>query len=154
MSTKSLEDAVIQVAGEIVIAFLARTTIPADQLAPLVRDVRAALTADFIAGAAATPSNDDDRRVDTMAAPPTLPVAIEETIAPDHLICLEDGKPYRSLKRLLKGRYGLSPADYRAKWGLPTDYPMVAPNLAAKRSNLAKTMGLGGRPGARSRRNP
>ncbi len=70
------------------------------------------------------------------------PVPIRKTITPDYLISLEDGKPYRSLKRHLTAQ-GLTPDAYRAKWGLPSDYPMVAPNYAAARSELAKTMGLG-----------
>jgi predicted transcriptional regulator len=73
---------------------------------------------------------------------PTPPVPIKKSITPDYLISLEDGQPYKSLKRHLNSR-GLSPAQYREKWGLPSDYPMVAPNYAKQRSDLAKTMGLG-----------
>ena len=79
------------------------------------------------------------------AAEPEKPVprvAIKKSITPDHLISLEDGKPYKSLKRHLTGR-GLTPAEYRTKWGLPHDYPMVAPNYAKQRSELAKSLGLG-----------
>ena len=68
---------------------------------------------------------------------------IKKSITPDYLICLEDGRRFKSLKRHLRTRYGMSPDDYRAKWGLPSDYPMVAPNYAQSRSELAKTMGLG-----------
>jgi predicted transcriptional regulator len=71
---------------------------------------------------------------------PLMP--IKKTITPDHLISLEDGKRYKSLKRHLSGR-GLTPQQYRQKWGLPSDYPMVAPNYAAQRSELAKALGLG-----------
>jgi predicted transcriptional regulator len=73
---------------------------------------------------------------------PTPPIPIKKSITPDYLISLEDGQPYKSLKRHLTGR-GLTPAEYREKWGLPSDYPMVAPNYAKQRSELAKTMGLG-----------
>lgn len=73
---------------------------------------------------------------------PTPPVPIKKSITPDYLISLEDGQPYKSLKRHLNSR-GLSPVQYREKWGLPSDYPMVAPNYARQRSELAKTMGLG-----------
>jgi predicted transcriptional regulator len=73
---------------------------------------------------------------------PTPPVPIKKSITPDYLISLEDGQPYKSLKRHLNSR-GLSPTDYREKWGLQSDYPMVAPNYAKQRSELAKTMGLG-----------
>lgn len=70
-------------------------------------------------------------------------VAIRKSITPDYLICLEDGKKFKSLKRHLRTHYDLSPEEYREKWGLPRDYPMVAPNYAQARSKLAKKMGLG-----------
>ena len=70
-------------------------------------------------------------------------VPIEESITDTHLICLEDGKPFQSLKRHLRVAFGLSPEDYRARWGLPDDYPMVAPAYARRRSELAKEAGLG-----------
>ena len=70
-------------------------------------------------------------------------VAIKKSVTPDYIVCLEDGKKFKSLKRHLRTRYGLTPDEYRAKWGLPHDYPMVAPNYAKERSNLAKRMGLG-----------
>lgn len=70
-------------------------------------------------------------------------VSVRKSITPDYLICLEDGKRFKSLKRHLRSKYNLSPEDYREKWGLPPDYPMVAPNYAKQRSELAKKMGLG-----------
>ncbi|RUZ72477.1 MucR family transcriptional regulator, partial [Mesorhizobium sp. M7A.F.Ca.US.006.01.1.1] len=73
-------------------------------------------------------------------------VSIRKSVTPDYLICLEDGKKFKSLKRHLSTHYGLTPNDYRTKWGLSADYPMVAPNYAATRSALAKTMGLGRKP--------
>ena len=76
---------------------------------------------------------------------PRPPVSIKKTITPDYLICLEDGKKFKSLKRHLRTHFKLTPEEYRAKWGLPPDYPMVAPNYASSRSKLAKTMGLGRR---------
>ena len=76
------------------------------------------------------------------AATPVPAVPIKKSITPDHIISLEDGKPYKSLKRHLSGR-GLTPAEYRAKWGLPSDYPMVSPNYAKARSEVAKSLGLG-----------
>src|SRR6195952_2577576 len=78
----------------------------------------------------------------TEAEKPVPPVSIKKSVTPDYLISLEDGKRYKSLKRHLSGR-GLTAAEYRTKWGLPQDYPMVAPNYAAQRSELAKSMGLG-----------
>ena len=68
---------------------------------------------------------------------------VKKSITPEYVICLEDGKKLKMLKRYLRSRYGLSPEDYRAKWGLPADYPMVAPNYAAQRSEFAKKIGLG-----------
>lgn len=73
-------------------------------------------------------------------------ISIKKSITPDYIICLEDGKRLKMLKRYLRTRYGLSPEEYRAKWGLPADYPLVAPNYAARRSDFAKKIGLGRRP--------
>ena len=70
-------------------------------------------------------------------------VPVKKSITPDYIVCLEDGKQFKSLKRHLRSQYNLSPDAYREKWGLPADYPMVAPNYAKARSNLAKQMGLG-----------
>ncbi|MBT3701942.1 MAG: MucR family transcriptional regulator [Alphaproteobacteria bacterium] len=70
-------------------------------------------------------------------------VPIKKSITPDHIICLEDGKKLKMLKRHIKTRYNLSPEEYREKWSLPADYPMVAPNYASQRSELAKKIGLG-----------
>jgi predicted transcriptional regulator len=88
-------------------------------------------------------------------APPQEPaVPVRRSITPDFLICLEDGRKFKSLKRHLRTKYDMSPDEYRAKWNLPRDYPMVAPNYAKARSELAKQMGLGqgGRKPARKRR--
>ena len=75
-------------------------------------------------------------------------VPIKKSVFPDHLVCLEDGKKLKMMKRHLKSAYGLTPEQYRAKWGLPANYPMVAPNYAEKRSTLAKAIGLGRKPAA------
>ena len=77
------------------------------------------------------------------AAPREPAVPVKRSITPGFLICLEDGRKFKSLKRHLRTKYGMSPEDYRAKWGLPKDYPMVAPDYAKARSDLAKKMGLG-----------
>jgi predicted transcriptional regulator len=85
------------------------------------------------------------------AAPPavqTPAVPIKKSVFPDYIVCLEDGKKLKMLKRHLQTSYGLSPDAYRAKWSLPRDYPMVAPNYAATRSGLAKKIGLGRKPAA------
>jgi predicted transcriptional regulator len=88
------------------------------------------------------------------AAPKEPAVPIRRSITPDYLVCLEDGRKFKSLKRHLRTKYNMSPEEYRAKWGLAKDYPMVAPNYAKARSDLAKQMGLGqgGRQAPRKKR--
>jgi len=80
-----------------------------------------------------------------MQEPQKPAITVKKSITPDYLICLEDGKKFKSLKRHLRSQYGMSPDDYRKKWGLSADYPMVAPNYATSRSAMAKEMGLGRR---------
>ena len=89
---------------------------------------------------------------DAVASAKAPAVNIRKSITPDYIICLEDGKKLKMLKRYLRSRYGLSPDAYRAKWGLPNDYPMVAPNYAAVRSAFAKQIGLGRGAPAKGRR--
>ena len=81
-------------------------------------------------------------------------VPIRKSITPDYIICLEDGKKLKMLKRHIRTTFGLNPEEYRAKWGLPADYPMVAPNYAARRSEFAKKIGLGKQAGQRRGRKP
>jgi len=89
----------------------------------------------------------------TLPSEPLKPVvSIKRSVTDDYIICLEDGKKFKSLKRHLRTSYGLSPEQYRAKWSLPTDYPMVAPSYAAQRSKLAKAIGLGRTSAPRKRR--
>ena len=80
-------------------------------------------------------------------AKPQPAVAVRNSVKPDHIVCLEDGKELKMLKRYLRTNYNMTPEDYRARWGLPADYPMVAPNYAEKRRDLAKKIGLGRKPG-------
>jgi predicted transcriptional regulator len=80
-------------------------------------------------------------------AKPQPAVAIRNSVKPDYIVCLEDGKKLKMLKRYLRTNYDMSPEDYRARWGLPADYPMVAPNYAETRRDLAKKIGLGRKPG-------
>lgn len=80
-----------------------------------------------------------------MPTPQKPAVSVRKSVTPDYIVCLEDGKKLKMLKRYLRTRYGMSPEDYRAKWGLPADYPLVAPNYAARRSEFAKKIGLGRR---------
>ncbi len=116
---------------DIVSAFVAHNSLASGELPGLIVAVHQALAA--LAGGSAEPE-----------APPLTPaVPVKRSIQPDFLICLEDGKKFKSLKRHLRTRYNLSPDEYRARWNLPDDYPMVAPNYAQTRSELARTMGLG-----------
>ena len=121
----------IELAADIVSAYVSNNTVAAGELPSLIGQVYSALQ--HTAGAAAAP-----------AAEPLNPaVPIRKSVTPDHIVCLEDGKKFKSLRRHLRTHYNLTPDEYRAKWGLPADYPMVAPNYAASRSELAKKMGLG-----------
>lgn len=121
----------IDMTAEIVSAYVGHNTIAPEELPGLIHKVFAALNG-ASAGAASA------------AAPQSEPaVPIRKSITPDYLICLEDGKKFKSLKRHLHTHYNLTPDEYREKWGLPRDYPMVAPNYAQARSRLAKKMGLG-----------
>jgi predicted transcriptional regulator len=121
----------IEMTAEIVAAYVENNTVAASELPGLIQSVHRALT-----GITAGP--------ELVEAPPKEPaVPVRRSITPDHLVCLEDGRKFKSLKRHLRTKYNMSPEDYRAKWGLPKDYPMVAPNYAKARSDLAKQMGLG-----------
>jgi predicted transcriptional regulator len=128
MDQKSEEDILKQVT-EIVAAYVSKNEVAAADLPALIKSVHATLGG--IGG---------DVRV-ALAKPPAVPV--KKSVTPDYIVCLEDGKKLKMLKRYLRTRYGLSPESYRAKWNLPADYPMTAPNYAAKRSDFAKQIGLG-----------
>jgi len=118
-------------AAEIVSAYVSANQVPPQEIPGLIRTVHSALQQ--IAGAAPPAA--------AGALEPAVPV--KKSITPDYIVCLEDGKKFKSLKRHLRTRYAMTPDEYRTKWGLPHDYPMVAPNYAKERSNLAKRMGLG-----------
>jgi predicted transcriptional regulator len=119
----------LELAAEIVSAFVSNNSVPHTDLPGLIGVVHGALQS-VNQPAAKEPEK------------PTPPVPVKRSVTPDFLISLEDGKHYKSLKRHLT-RLGFTPAQYREKWGLPSDYPMVAPNYAKTRSELAKSMGLG-----------
>lgn len=121
----------VEMAAEIVSAYVSANTVPAEDLPALIRTVHSALKE--VSSATSLPA--------AQGLEPA--VAIKKSVTPDFIICLEDGKKFKSLKRHLRTRYSMTPDEYRAKWGLPHDYPMVAPNYAKERSNLAKRMGLG-----------
>jgi len=125
------KNGLVDMAAEIVAAYVSGHQVPAQELPGLIRLVHAALRE--VDGAPAAP-------VDTAQEPA---ISVKKSVTPDFIICLEDGKKFKSLKRHLRTRYGMSPEEYRAKWGLAHDYPMVAPNYAKARSALAKRMGLG-----------
>ena len=133
---------VIEMTADIVSAYVGNNSVAATDLPGLIQSIHRAL-AGVSTGAEA---------VETAPKEPAVPV--RRSITPDFLICLEDGRKFKSLKRHLRTKYNLSPEEYRAKWGLPKDYPMVAPNYAKARSDLAKQMGLGqgGRQTARKKR--
>lgn len=122
----------LEIAADIVSAYVSNNEIKADTLPSLIESVYASVEDIALAEA----------EVDTGPRPePAVPIA--KSLTDDHLICLEDGLPFQSLKRHLRVKYNLTPEAYREKWGLPRDYPMVAPNYAKRRSALAKKTGLG-----------
>ena len=122
---------VIEMTADIVSAYVGNNSVAAADLPALIQSVHRALSG--ITGGTEV----------VEAAPKEPAVPVRRSITADYLICLEDGRKFKSLKRHLRTKYNLSPEDYRAKWGLPKDYPMVAPNYAQARSDLAKQMGLG-----------
>ena len=121
----------LELAVEIVAAYISNNSVPSSELPSLIADVHSALV----------------RMTESVKELPVEPlkpaVSARKSVTSDYIICLEDGKKVTSLKRHLRTQYGMSPEDYREKWGLGLDYPMVAPNYAKARSQLAKEMGLG-----------
>ena len=121
----------IELTADIVSAYVSNNTVSAADIPGLINQVHSAL-ARVSSGQGDLPSE------------PLRPaVSVKKSITSDHIVCLEDGKKFKSLKRHLRTQYNMTPETYREKWGLPADYPMVAPNYAAARSQLAKQMGLG-----------
>ena len=120
----------LSIAADIVAAYVSNNPLPVSELPKLIGDIHAAL-----------------QGIGTPAVEPVVKqepaVSIKKSVTPDFIICLEDGKQFKSLKRHIRVHYDLSPDDYRQKWNLPKDYPMVAPKYAATRSALAKSIGLG-----------
>ena len=132
----------IELTADIASAYVSNNAVSAADLPSLIKNIHGALS-----GMGVEPEPVE-------AAPKEPAVPVRRSITPDYLICLEDGRKFKSLKRHLRTKYNMSPEEYRAKWNLPKDYPMVAPNYARARSELAKQMGLGqgGRQAARKRR--
>lgn len=121
----------IGLTAEIVAAYVSNNHVSTTELSRIIAETHAAISALQTGSAPAVEEK------------PTPAVAIKKSVTPDFIICLEDGKKFKSLKRHLTAHYDLTPEQYREKWGLPNDYPMVAPNYSATRSKLAKGSGLG-----------
>lgn len=124
---------ITETAARIVAAYVSNNNVPVDRIALLIEDVHRALAA-------------KPEKISVVDAPPERPVPavpIKKSVTPDFIICLDDGKKFKSLKRHLATKLGLTPKQYREKWGLPETYPMVAPSYAVARSALAKAQNLG-----------
>ena len=126
---KDNEDDILKLVTEIVAAYVSKNPVAASELPVLIKNVHATLGG-FATG-------------EQSALPRAPAVAIKKSVQPDYIVCLEDGKKLKMLKRYLRSRYKMSPSEYRTRWNLPPDYPMVAPNYAQKRSDFAKKIGLG-----------
>ncbi|MBT9288664.1 MucR family transcriptional regulator [Prosthecodimorpha staleyi] len=132
MSETSTSANLIDLAADIVSAYVSNNTVSSSDLPGLIGEVYAAL-----------------QRTSSGVAPEPMPeplkpaVPVKKSVTPDYIVCLEDGKKFKSLKRHLRTQYNMTPEEYREKWSLAADYPMVAPNYAQARSDLAKKMGLG-----------
>jgi predicted transcriptional regulator len=122
----------LELTTEIVAAHAGNNSVAPADLSQIIKDVYATLSG----LGAETPE----------AEAPTPAVAVKKSVTPDYIVCLEDGKKLKMLKRHLSTAYGMTPEEYRQRWGLPADYPMVAPNYAKRRSALAKKIGLGTKP--------
>jgi predicted transcriptional regulator len=121
----------IELTAEIVSAYVSNNTVSAAEIPSLISQVHAAL------------SRVSGKPGESPAEPLKPAISVKKSITPEHIVCLEDGKKFKSLKRHLRTQYNMTPEQYREKWSLGADYPMVAPNYAAARSQLAKQMGLG-----------
>lgn len=124
-------DELIKYASDIVAAYVSNNPVPITEIPGMIKSIHATLGG--LAGATAADI--------VVAQKPAVP--IKRSVNPEYIVCLEDGKKLKMLKRYLRSRHGLTPEEYRAKWGLPADYPMVAPHYAAQRSEFAKKIGLG-----------
>ncbi|HEX3441955.1 MAG TPA: MucR family transcriptional regulator [Pseudolabrys sp.] len=131
MSDRVVNGSYIELTAEIVSAYVSNNTVAAGDIPGLINQVHAALTR--VSGSP----------VEAPSEPLKPAVSLKKSITPEYIVCLEDGKKFKSLKRHLRTQYNMTPEQYREKWGLNPDYPMVAPNYAAARSELAKQMGLG-----------
>ena len=131
---------ILRMTADIVSAYVGKSNLPAQQLPDVINAVFNSL------------SGLQHGTPEPIQEAPKPAVPIRRSITPEHIICLEDGKKLRMLKRHLRTTYNMTPSEYRAKWGLPADYPMVAPNYAKQRSEFAKRIGLGRRAARRPRK--
>jgi predicted transcriptional regulator len=129
--TEEPEADILRLSAEIVASYVAQNTLPANAVGDLIGTVHNALST---LGRPVVEREPEKRK-------PAVPVS--RSVQHDHIVCLEDGKKLKMLKRYLRSRYDLSPEEYRRRWGLPPEYPMVAPAYAARRSDFAKQIGLG-----------
>jgi predicted transcriptional regulator len=129
MSDQNQKTELLSLTTNIVTSYLSKNSIEVSEIPNLIREVFSTLTS----------VNNADQAADKLQ--PVVP--IKKSVQPDYIVCLEDGKKLKMLKRHLKTAYNMSPEEYRQRWGLPSDYPMVAPNYAAQRRLLAKKIGLG-----------
>jgi predicted transcriptional regulator len=134
------DDQLLDAACKIVAAYVSNNPLAPAELSIMIKNIHATL------GALSTGQHAE------LPTPQKPAISVKKSITPDYIICLEDGKKLKMLKRYLRTRYGMSPEVYRAKWGLPADYPLVAPNYAARRSEFAKKIGLGRRPSSPPKR--
>ncbi len=131
MADNSSSSRFIELTADIVSAYVSNNSVPASDIPNLINQVHLALLR--VSGG----------QIETRPEPLKPAISVKRSVMPDYIVCLEDGKRFKSLKRHLRTQYKMTPEQYREKWGLPADYPMVAPNYAAARSQLAKQMGLG-----------
>jgi len=131
MTDSTISGNFIELTAEIVSAYVSNNTVPAGEIPGLINQVHAALAR--VSG----------KPAEGYSEPLKPAISVKKSITPEYIVCLEDGKKFKSLKRHLRTQYNMTPEQYREKWGLNADYPMVAPSYAAARSQLAKQMGLG-----------
>jgi predicted transcriptional regulator len=128
----------LRMTAEVAAAYVSNNMLPASDLTEVIKTIYASLL-----------SLEKSEGVGTTTQKPVVP--IKKSVTPDYIVCLEDGKKLKMLKRHLRTAYRMTPEEYRAKWGLPPDYPMVAPNYAQQRSVFAKRIGLGRKPGSKKK---
>ena len=140
-TAKSIEQSeILRMAVDIVSAYVGNNTVATNQVPDVISSVYGSL------------SSLDGLQSEANAEPLKPAVSVRRSVNPDYIVCLEDGKKLKMLKRHLRAAYNMTPDDYRAKWGLPADYPMVAPNYASQRSEFAKKIGLGRKKGQKMKR--